>query len=258
MAGPSHMLRSTQGRGMPRLYELQVRRRVSKDEIPHAPSLRGIRPAITAQLLAACGGAGSGGWSLRLEGRIEPAGMHPVGQRIGRFGIDVSLAHNAAESRLNVAGRAAESGIEVEMAKGGSQIVTPKEVHHAGAEPYAFRIAGGAGESFLSFGKLIDLFLGLLALSRRWLLRRLLLPVLGQYPSRGKKYHCRGAARGENTHTDRGHDRCCLVAVRAARLCFEPVIVSLRTGYCIAILTGLVSIAAASGRRFMQEGGRSR
>jgi hypothetical protein len=45
--------------------------------------------------------------------------MHSVGQGIGRFGIDVPLAHNAAESRLNVAGRAAESVIEVEMAKGG-------------------------------------------------------------------------------------------------------------------------------------------
>lgn len=46
----------------------------------------------------------------------------------------------AAEGRLDVAARAAESVIEVEVPERGIEVVTPHQAHHAAAEPDAFRI----------------------------------------------------------------------------------------------------------------------
>src|SRR5262245_54738613 len=68
----------------------------------------------------------------------------------------------AAEARLDVAARAAEAVIKVEMAEGSIEIVQPHQTDHAAAEPDAFRIAGGAVNGLLGldeFGRLALVFL---------------------------------------------------------------------------------------------------
>ena len=50
----------------------------------------------------------------------------------------------AAKGRLDVSARAAEPIIEVEMAKGGVEIVPPHQPHHAPAKPDAFRVPSRA------------------------------------------------------------------------------------------------------------------
>ena len=98
--------------------------------------------------------------------------MHPAVQAVGRLRIDTAGVQNqAAESRLDMAARAAEPVIEVEMAEGGVEIVAPQQADHPAAEPDAFGIAGRAGDHALGFGKFVDflrLLAGFLAGRRGW------------------------------------------------------------------------------------------
>src|SRR5438105_13689493 len=92
----------------------------------------------------------------------------------GRFPIDVSLANEATECRLNMDRRAAEPVVEVEMTEGGVEIVPIQKTNNPAAKPHAFRIGGGAAEEPFSFGKFVDgplvlaAFAGLLALLTRF------------------------------------------------------------------------------------------
>ena len=62
-----------------------------------------------------------------------------------RFRIDaVSLPNHAAERRLDMAARAAEAVVEIEMPERRIEVVAPEQVDDAAAEPDAFRIAGRA------------------------------------------------------------------------------------------------------------------
>ena len=92
--------------------------------------------------------------------------MHPPVQALGGLGIDVSLPDQAAEGRLDVAGRAAEPVVEVEMAEGGVEIVAPQQAHHPPAEPDAFRIGGGTAQELGGLGELVDLLLAVLGVAR--------------------------------------------------------------------------------------------
>ena len=105
------------------------------------------------------------GWSCRrarppclaFGARIDPAAMHPAVDRIGRLRIDIALAHQAAERRLDVAGRAAEPVVQIEVAEGGIEIVAPEQAHHATSKPQAFRIGGRSAENPLGLGEFVDL-----------------------------------------------------------------------------------------------------
>ncbi len=79
----------------------------------------------------------------------------------------------------------AEPVVEIEMAEGGIEIVTPQQADHPAAEPDAFGIAGRSVEDALGFGEFVDflrLFGGVLA-RRRVLVGGLGVVALGQ--SRG-------------------------------------------------------------------------
>jgi len=92
-----------------------------------------------------------------LQGRIDPAALHPPVQAVRGLWIDrVGMQHQAAESRLNMAARAAEAVVQVEMPEGGIQIVPPQQADHPVAEPDAFGIAGRTVERVLRLGIFVD------------------------------------------------------------------------------------------------------
>ena len=98
----------------------------------------------------------------RLQSRIYPARMDPSIKAVGGFGIDhVGMQNKAPERHLDMAAWAAEAVIELKVAKGGVQIVAPKQADDAPPKPDAFRIAGWAAYGALRFSKLVD-FMGLL------------------------------------------------------------------------------------------------
>jgi hypothetical protein len=65
----------------------------------------------------------------------------------------------AAERRLDVSTRAAEPVVEIEMAKGGVEIVEPHQADDAAAEPDAFGISGRAVDGLRSLQELVGLAL---------------------------------------------------------------------------------------------------
>jgi hypothetical protein len=75
---------------------------------------------------------------------------------IGGLWIDAALPHHAAESLLQVGGRAAEPVVKVEMAEGGIEVIAPEEAHDPPPKPHTFRIARRAGNLPARFRKLID------------------------------------------------------------------------------------------------------
>src|SRR5262245_39362673 len=166
-----------------------------------------VRPAEQLYRLA-IGGAGRRGRrrALRLGAGVDPTAMHPPVEGVGRLGIDGALPDDATESRLNVAGRAAEAVVQVEMAEGGIEIVAPEQADHPPAEPDAFRAAGGTTQELLRLGKFVDFLRGILALGGGRLVGRLLLRALGE--CRGsRQQHRRAQGGGNKTQTRTGHGR---------------------------------------------------
>src|SRR5664280_287995 len=115
---------------------------------------------------AGSGSARSGGWRLgggRRGGggkpRIEPADVDPAVQALWGLGIDMALAHQAAESGLNMRAWAAEPVVNVEVADSGVEIVPPQQADHPAAKPDAFRVAGRPDEQVGGLGDLVDAFL---------------------------------------------------------------------------------------------------
>src|SRR5215468_10668867 len=107
------------------------------------------RRSVTGRGRGRC--RGGGGRRLWLGARIDPAGMDTVVEAPRHFVVDLAPEPGqAAEARLDMAARAAEAVIEVEMAEGGVEVVQPHQADHAAAEPDAFRIAGRAVNGLLS------------------------------------------------------------------------------------------------------------
>jgi len=77
----------------------------------------------------------------------------------------------AAERCLNMASRAAEAIVEIEVAECGFEVVAPEQTDHAAAKPYAFGIAGRSGHLVFDFRVLVDLLHRFLA-GRCFLVRR--------------------------------------------------------------------------------------
>jgi hypothetical protein len=67
--------------------------------------------------------------------------MNAAAQRIGFFGVDRSESDQTTECRLDVATRASEAIVEIEMTEGRIQVIAPHQNDHATAEPDAFRIS---------------------------------------------------------------------------------------------------------------------
>src|SRR5215472_3231608 len=111
--------------------------------------------------------AGHGRRALRLRIRVDPAAVHPAIEGVGRLGIDVSLAHEAAKGRLDVTGWTAEPVVKIEMAKRGIKIIAPKQAYHSSPQPKAFRVGGRPSQELLGLGKLVDFHLGFLGVAGR-------------------------------------------------------------------------------------------
>src|SRR4051794_15729212 len=130
------------------------------------------------------GGCLGGGGRAGRQGRVDPARMYTSVQTLLRLGVDIPLADQAAESRLDMATRAGEAVVQVEMAEGGVEIVAPEQADHPAAEPDAFRIAGRAGNEARGLGDLVELLLAVLAVlggvGRRLGFRRLTVAALRQ------------------------------------------------------------------------------
>ena len=105
------------------------------------------------------------------------------------------MQEEAAKGRLDMAARAAEAVVKVEMAEGGIEIVAPQQADHPAAEPDAFGIARRTAQRLLRFGEFVDLLrlLGWLLAVRRGLIGRLGVGALRQ--CRGRQRCRRG--RGE-------------------------------------------------------------
>src|SRR5947208_15364862 len=107
--------------------------------------------------------------------------MHAAIESVSRLGINIPLAHEAAEGCLDVTGRATKPVIQVKMAEGSIQIIAPEQAHDAPTQPQAFGIGRGPSKQPLGLGKFVDLFLGLLRVSG-WsllLIRWFLIIILG-------------------------------------------------------------------------------
>jgi hypothetical protein len=69
--------------------------------------------------------------------------VYTVVDLLGGLRVDISLANDAAEGCLDMAGRTAETVIKIEMPERGIEIVAPEQAHHPAAEPKAFGLAAG-------------------------------------------------------------------------------------------------------------------
>ena len=79
---------------------------------------------------------------------------------LGDLGIDLAAKPGqAAERRLDMAAGAAEPVVEIEVTKGGIEIVEPHQAHDAAAEPDAFGVSGRAIDGLGGFDELVGLAL---------------------------------------------------------------------------------------------------
>ena len=133
--------------------------------------------------------------------------MHPGIEAFGRFRIDIALADDAAERRLDVRAGAAEAVVKVEMAESGVEVVPPQQADHPPAEPDAFRIAGRAGDRAAGLGELVDLALGFLGgvgrLGRGGLVAVLGVAALGEGVAGSKQQAHAAEQDGETERTRR-------------------------------------------------------
>src|SRR3984885_14581506 len=121
------------------------------------------------------GGGGSGG-RLRLCSGVNPARMNAAVQRLRHLGVDLpAKTGQATKRRLDMTARAAEPVVEIEVTKGGVEIVEPHQAHNAAAKPDAFRVSGRAVDSLRRF----DEFVGLALVVLGGIGRRRRIPIAG-------------------------------------------------------------------------------
>ena len=98
-----------------------------------------------------------------------------------------------------------EPVIQVEMAKGGIEIIAPQQTYHPPAEPEAFRIGSGAAQVLLGFGKFVGLLCSVLRVGSRRLLSRLRIDVLcGRRAGKAQHRHAQGGGKETQTGTVHG------------------------------------------------------
>jgi hypothetical protein len=86
--------------------------------------------------------------------------MDAVVQALLHLVVDLGAkSGQAAESGLDMTARAAETVVEIQMAKGGIEVVAPHQAYDAPAEPDAFRVAGWAIDGLGGFSEFVGLAL---------------------------------------------------------------------------------------------------
>jgi hypothetical protein len=108
--------------------------------------------------------------------------MHPAIEAIGGLGIDrIGVQDQTAERRLDMSAGAAKTVVEVEMPKGGIEVVAPEQADNPAAQPNAFGIAGRSIENALGLGEFVDFlgFFGSVGGRRGLLIRRFRFGGLG-------------------------------------------------------------------------------
>jgi hypothetical protein len=137
---------------------------------------------------------------LRLRGRIEPARVNPGIEAARHLVIDLGAEPGqAAKRRLDVTAGTAEAIVEIEMAKGGIEVVAPYQANHAAAEPNAFRVAGWSADDLGGFGHLGGLALVfLVGFGRAGALLALILGVIVAALGKGMS-----TTKQENKHGNR-------------------------------------------------------
>jgi len=81
--------------------------------------------------------------------------MNPEVQAPRHLVIDLSAEPGqAAKRRLDVSAGTTEAVVEIEVAKGGIEVVAPYQADHAAAEPDAFGVAGGPADDLGGLGQL--------------------------------------------------------------------------------------------------------
>ena len=119
-----------------------------------------------------------------------------------RFPVDIALADDAAEGRLDMAAGAAEAVVEIEMAEGGIEIVAPQQADHAAAQPDAFGIPGRAGDRAAASANSASGFLTFFRISPAARLSlRLVLAALGKCGGRCEGQRGRQTGSGQDTRT---------------------------------------------------------
>ena len=89
------------------------------------------------------------------------------------------MQNQAAEARLDMTRRAAESVVKIKMAESRFNVVSPEQAYDPAAEPDALGIAGRPGNHALRFGVFIDL-VQLVRAGRTGLVRRFPISALGK------------------------------------------------------------------------------
>jgi hypothetical protein len=117
--------------------------------------------------------------------RVQPASLDPVINPgiyafRRRFGVDIALPHDAAESLLDMGAGAAEPVVKIEMAEGGIKIIAPEQANDPAAEPDAFRVAGRASDQFSGLGEFIASALAIFTGLASGASRSFRIPALGQ------------------------------------------------------------------------------
>jgi hypothetical protein len=86
-----------------------------------------------------------------------------VAQAFGHLVIDLSAeTRQAAKGGLHMSARATEPVVEIEVAKGGIEVIDPHQPNHAAAKPDTFGVAGWAIDNLGGLGELVGLALVIL------------------------------------------------------------------------------------------------
>ena len=130
---------------------------------------------------------------MRLRCRVDPTGMDAEVQAPRHLVVDgPAKPRQASERRLDVAAGTPTAVVEIEVAKGGIEVVKPHQANDAAAEPDAFGIAGRAVNGLGGFRELVGLVLVVLGdisrvLPRLGLILGILVAALGKGASDAEK-----------------------------------------------------------------------
>src|SRR5215469_7334772 len=93
---------------------------------------------------------------LRLRCRVDPTGMDAEVEAARHLVVDgPAKPRQASERRLDVAARTPKAVVEIEVAKGGIEVVKPHQANDTAAEPDAFGIAGRTVNGLGGFRELV-------------------------------------------------------------------------------------------------------
>jgi hypothetical protein len=82
--------------------------------------------------------------------------MNAAVKRLRHLGIDLPPeTGEATKGSLDVTAGTAKAVVEIEMPKGGVEIVVPHQANHPAAEPDAFRVSSGAIDGLCRFDELV-------------------------------------------------------------------------------------------------------